>query len=270
MVRDNWLKSLGLDSDGSLFVEIDTGIRLYDLCVDHPVQGVVPIRPEDLMKAENRQLYFRFLTTLNEISSILFGSAYDEGHEFNEGDVVVDAGARIGTFTARASRAVGCAGRVIAIEPEPRSYALLCKNIQANQLNNVTPIQKVLWSAAQPLEFYLSGNAAAHSAYCDGFYGSTGETIVSEAVTLDGILEELGIGRVDFVKMDIEGSEIEALKGMSRILSSGVELSIAAYHPVNGILTHSVLIPQLERLGFNPAFREGIIRCRTSATRVNV
>ena len=53
MVRDNWLKSLGLDSDGSLFVEIDTGIRLYDLCVDHPVQGVVPIRPEDLMRTEN-------------------------------------------------------------------------------------------------------------------------------------------------------------------------------------------------------------------------
>ena len=260
MIRDNWVKLLGLDSDGSLFVEIDTGIRLYDFCVDHPLQGVVSIQPEDLMRVENRQLYFRFLTTLNEISSIQFGFAYDEGYEFHDGDVVVDAGARIGTFTTKASRSVGSAGRVIAIEPEPRSYALLCKNIEANQLNNVIPIQKMLWSAAQPLELNLSGNAAAHSAYCDGFYGSTGETLACEAATLDSILEGVGVGRVDFVKMDIEGAEIEALKGMSSLLRSGAELAIAAYHPVNGTPSHSILIPQLERLGFNPIFREGIVR----------
>ena len=260
MVRDNWVKSLGLDPDGSLFVEIDIGMRLHDFCLDHPIQGAVPIQPEELMRAENRQLYFRFLTTLNEISSVLFGSAYDEGHEFKEGEVVVDAGARIGAFTAKASRAVGSAGRVIAVEPEPRSYALLRKNIEVNRLNNVVPIRKMLWSAAQPVELYLSGNAASHSAYFDGFYGPTGETTVCEAATLDSILEELGIGRVDFVKMDIEGAEIEALKGMSRILQSGVELAIAAYHPVNGTPTNSVLIPELERLGFEVIYSQGIVR----------
>jgi len=262
MVRDNWVRSLGLDCDGSLFVDIDTGIRLYDLCLDHPLPEAVGLRPEELMRGENRPLYNRFLTTLNEIAGIMFGSIYDEGREFRDGDVVVDAGARIGTFSAKVSAAVGHNGKVIAVEPEPRNFRLLCKNIEFNRLRNVIPVRKMLWSEAREVGLLLSGNVSAHSAYCDSFYGSTGEAIPAAAETLDGILEGLEIAHVDFVKMDIEGSEVEALKGMAKTLHPGVELAVAAYHPVNGILTHNVLLPQLERLGFQTACREGIIRAR--------
>ena len=55
MTRDNWVRSLGLDADGSLFVEIDNGIRLYDSCLQHTLPGEIAIAPEDLMKPENRQ-----------------------------------------------------------------------------------------------------------------------------------------------------------------------------------------------------------------------
>ena len=48
---------MGLDRDGTLFVDIDTGIRLYDLCFDTPLPGEMRIFPEDLMSAQNRQLY---------------------------------------------------------------------------------------------------------------------------------------------------------------------------------------------------------------------
>lgn len=262
MVRDNWVKSLGLDSDGSLFVDIDTGIRLYDLCLDHSLPEVVRIHPKELMRGENRQLYNRFLTTLNEIAGVIFGSLYDAGRPFMDGDVVVDAGARIGAFAAKVSGAVGKRGRVIAVEPEPRNFDLLCKNIKTNRLDNVTPIQKMLWSETRPLDLFLSGSAAAHSAYCDAFYGSTGQSISATADTMDGILEKLGIGSADFIKMDIEGSEIEALKGMRRILESEVQLSIAAYHPVDGTLTHTRIVPYLEQLGFKTAYEEGIVHAR--------
>ena len=260
MPRNNWVKTLGLDTDGTLFVEIDNGIRLFDLCLNRRLAAAVDIRPEHLMKAENRQLYYRFLSTLKEIEEIQFHSTYDGSFQFKTGDIVVDAGARIGTFSAKISAAVGETGRIIAIEPEPHNFACLRKNIEANHLHNVIPIQKMLWSGTGQLPLYLSGNAAAHSAYCDPFYSSTGESILVEAEALDGILESLGIGSVDFIKMDIEGSEIEALKGMSRILQSGVELAIAAYHPVNGTPTNSVLIPELERLGFEVIYSQGIVR----------
>jgi FkbM family methyltransferase len=255
---------MGLDVDGSLFVDIHNGIRLYDRCLDAGPPHAVLFDPGDLVRPENRRLYYSFLATLNEIDGVMIHAAYEGGYRFKRGDVVVDAGARIGTFAAKLSAALGREGRIIAIEPEPRNYACLRKNIEANRLDNVTAIQKMLWSHRQRLDLYLSLNAAAHSAYRDAFYGPTGETVGVEAEDLDGILEALGVDSVDFIKMDIEGSEIEALKGMKRTLQSSVQLGIAAYHPVGGRLTHAVIVPELEALGFEAAYADGIVRAKRS------
>jgi FkbM family methyltransferase len=263
MSRNNWVKSLGLDKDGTLFVEVDNGIRLFDLCLDTCLPEAMTVSPEDLMRTENRQLYYRFLSTLNEIDGIVFHSLYDKGCRLKRGDVVVDAGARVGTFTAKISAAVGDEGRIIAVEPEPQNYACLLKNIKANRLYNVVPVQKMLWSGPQQLDLHLSLYFAAHSAYCDAFYNPTGDSIRVEANTLDNIVEALGVHAVDFIKMDVEGSEIEALKGMKAILSSDVQMAIAAYHPVGGVMSHTVIIPQLERLGFKADYtEEGIVRAK--------
>jgi len=262
MGGDNWVRALGLDTDGSLFVEIENGIRLYDLCLNDLLPQAVKIHPQDLMRAENRHLYQCFLKTLKEIDGVIIHSAYDAGYTAEKGDVVVDAGARIGSFAVKIARAVGKEGRVIAIEPEPRNYACLLKNIESNRLANVTAVQRMLWSRNQSLDLYLSSNSAAHSAYCDPFYGSNGASLRTEAETLDNILERLGIDSVDFVKMDIEGAEVEAFKGMERILQSDVQLAVAAYHPVDGTLTHTELVYRLEQLGFEAVYEEGIVRAR--------
>jgi FkbM family methyltransferase len=259
MSQNNWVKKLGLDGDGSLFVELENGIRFYDLCLNTGLPNTVTINPNDLTRPENRQLYYFFLRTLNEIAGVMYSSLYEGSYRFKKGSVVLDAGARIGVFAAKVSKALGGEGKVIAIEPEPRNYACLRKNIEANRLDNVIPIRKMLWSQKQEVGLFLSSNSASHSAYWDDFYGLTGESISVEAEALDDILETLRIEAVDFIKMDIEGSEIEALKGMKRVLESDVQLSIAAYHPVQGSLTHNVVVSQLERLGFKPAYVEGIV-----------
>jgi FkbM family methyltransferase len=262
MSHDNWARSLGLAGDGSLFVEVENGLRLYDLCLNERLPGAIDIHPEVLMRPENRHLYRCFLRTLKEIEGVVIHSMYDAHYSVQKGDVVVDAGARIGAFAAKISAAVGDEGRVIAIEPEPRSHACLLKNIEFNRLRNVTAVPKMLWSRTRSLDLHLSGNLVSHSAYCDAFYGSTGESLNVEAETLDNILQELGIDSVDFVKMDIEGAEIEALKGMKEILKSNVQLAIAAYHPVNGTLTNAVLVDQLEKLGFEAVYEDGIVRAQ--------
>jgi FkbM family methyltransferase len=260
MANDNWVRSLGLDTDGTLFVDMDNGVRLYDLCTSADWPTPATVHPADLMKSANRRLYYQFLMTLKEIDGIMYQSLYDGSHPFRKGDIVVDAGARIGTFTAKVSAAVGKEGKVIAIEPEPRNFACLQKNIEANRLSNVAAIPKMLWSRTARLPLYLSANAAAHSAWFDAFYSPTGESIGAEAEPLDDILAELGIKSVNFVKMDVEGSELEALDGMSGILGSDVQLSIAAYHPVNGKFTHSAVIPKLEQLGFKTTCSEGFVQ----------
>ncbi len=257
---------MGLDRDGTLFVEIVNGIRLYDLCFDTPLPGTITVSPEDLMRSKNRPLYYRFLTTLNEIDAIVFRSTYDKDCSFRKGDVVVDAGARVGTFAAKISAAVGDEGRIIAIEPEPHNYECLLKNIEANRLRNVTAIQKMLWSRTERRDLYLSRYLAAHSAYLDEFYTSSGDAIRVEADCLDNILEALHIDAVDFIKMDIEGSEIEALKGMKKILKSSVQLAIAAYHPVEGTPSHTIIVPQLEALGFRTSYTvDGIVQAKRQA-----
>ncbi len=260
MAPDDWVRSLGLDTDGTLFVDTRNGLRLYDRCINARLRTPAKIDPGDLMKPENRTLYYRFLTTLKEIDAIIYHSHYDGNHQFRKGDIVVDAGARIGTFTTKISAAVGNEGTIIAVEPEPGNFAFLKKNIDANRLSNVIAIQKMLWSRTDRLALHLSGHAAAHSAYLDEFYSPTGDSLGVEAESLDNILSELGIESVNFVKMDIEGSEIEALEGMSRTLKSDVRLAIAAYHPVMGKLTHSVIIPRLEQLGFKTTYAEGLVQ----------
>ena len=107
MNRDNWVKSMGLDVDGSLFVEIDNGIKLYDLCLNHALPDPVEIHPRDLMKIENRPLYNRYLTTLNEIAGVMLHPSYDARYRIRSGDIVVDAGARIGTATGYRRRGRG-------------------------------------------------------------------------------------------------------------------------------------------------------------------
>jgi hypothetical protein len=58
MPADNWVKSLGLDKDGNLFVDIEGGMRLYDVCLDAELPDTINLSPQDLMRAENRQLYY--------------------------------------------------------------------------------------------------------------------------------------------------------------------------------------------------------------------
>ncbi len=252
---------MGLDEDGRLYVEIDCGIRLSDLCWDTPLPRAMAVSPEYLMRPENRQLYYRFLATLNEIDAIVYQSVYDRGCKFHSGDIVVDAGARVGTFAAKVSRLVGEEGRVIAVEPEPQNHACLLKNIRLNRLHNVIPVKKMLWSRTVSLNLYLSRYFAAHSAFDDSFYNPTGDTIIVEGDSLDNIMKAVGVRRVDFIKMDIEGSEIEALEGMESILASEVQMAIAAYHPVAGIPTHRAIIPRLESLGFHTHYTsEGIVQ----------
>ncbi len=262
MSGNKWVRSMGLDTDGTLFVETENGIILYDTCLKTSLPKSVRLQAADLMKTENRSLYYRFHATLNEIAEVMFQNQYDRDFTFKKGEIVVDAGARIGTFTAKISAAVGKEGRIVAVEPEPKNYACLVKNIRANRLDNVIPIRKILWSSPGRMPLYLSGNSFSHSAYFDAFFGSTGESTEVEADSLDNILEAAGIDRVDFIKMDIEGSEIEALKGMEKTLQSDVVVAIAAYHRIDGIPTYKAVMAQLQRLGFRTSYADEIVHAR--------
>lgn len=77
--------------------------------------------------------------------------------------------------------------------------------------------------------------------------------------TMDNILKDLKIDKVDFITMDIEGAEIEALEGAKETLrNNDVKLAIASYHKIDGQPTYKTIIPMMEKIGFKSYFENGI------------
>jgi FkbM family methyltransferase len=181
-----------------------------------------------------------------DLTSPMIG--YLKKYEIKKGDIVVDAGAYLGTFTILASKLVGDSGKVISFEPDPQNYSMLLKNIKLNDIKNVITINKGLWSRDTELNLNIQSDRSS-------FLPETSEskTIVSTTVvSLDNELKRLKINKIDFIKMDVEGAELEALKGSEKILRNNkVNLAVASYHIVNGQKTCFEIEKMLSDLGYS-------------------
>jgi FkbM family methyltransferase len=142
-----------------------------------------------------------------------------------QGDTVFDIGAHLGVFT-RAALDCG-ASKIVMVEPEPTNIACIEKTFKKEILNGqVLLIRAAAWNEKGILRFGGSGLTFRYK----GSKNKLGTTEVF-ATTIDAIAEELDINRVDFIKMDIEGSERYALQGAENVLTKySPRLAIAAYH----------------------------------------
>lgn len=150
-----------------------------------------------------------------------------------EGDVVLDIGANIGFDTLMLSKLVGKTGKVYAFEPDPKNFSIAKKNISENKINNVVLLNMAVSDKNGQMELYISElNTAANSMFNE--VGSKSTKV--NAVSLD---KYFGPDfRADFIKMDIEGSEGMALKGMTKIINNSKEIIlITEYAPLylNGV-----------------------------------
>lgn len=184
---------------------------------------------------------------------------YERNYRLQNGDIIIDIGASLGFNTVDFSKKVGNEGKVIAIEPDEENLAILQKNLELNGCENVTIVKKGVWSKKDKLHLQVKERGGGNSLVIAE--GKIIGTVEIEVDTLDNILEQLGIKKVNLVKMDVEGAEIEAVKGMRKILSkNGTRVVIASYHIVDGQPTYKTIIPTMEAMGFSTKFdsRNGI------------
>lgn len=129
-----------------------------------------------------------------------------------EGDIVVDAGANIGYYTVLLSKIVGNKGKVYAFEPGDNCFNLLKKNCGENKCYNVVLINKALSNKEGKIKFYMNNTDKASSSIIKEDDKNI-ETVV-KSTTLDKEVTE----KIDFMKMDIEGAELQALQGATASL----------------------------------------------------
>jgi FkbM family methyltransferase len=138
------------------------------------------------------------------------------------GGVFFDVGANVGVFSLLGSRWVGPSGQVFAFEPSTRELARLREQISTNHLENVTVVAAAVSDRPGSTELRVAPDSyAGLNTTGERFaYDNVGTATVERVpvVTLDELAAERGLARVDVIKLDVEGSELAALRGAADLL----------------------------------------------------
>ena len=127
-----------------------------------------------------------------------------------EGDVFIDVGAWL------ASKIVGRRGLVVALEPAPKNFRALVDNLHINKISNVIAFPYAAWGSMGYVDMIIPpGGGKATAKIFTHFTGARrrGRIHRARAVKLDDLVKDLGISKVDLVKIDAEGAELEILRG---------------------------------------------------------
>jgi FkbM family methyltransferase len=144
-------------------------------------------------------------------------------HELKVGDVVYDIGANVGFYTLLSSVIVGDAGTVYSFEPSPDNLQELRRHLELNHIKNCTVIDAAVSSADGEAVFDLSDDR------CTGHLAVNGSLRV-RTLMLDGLVSRREIRPPNLMKIDIEGAELECLRGASNVIQKHRPIIFLATH----------------------------------------
>lgn len=135
----------------------------------------------------------------------------------SKGDICIDAGANQGIYTIPFAKITGSKGKVIAVEPMRYAQEIIKKNIQINNLKNIKIFDGVISDKIK--KYNLDYSSGIGSASITRNFG--GKKILKvNSITVDKLFKNYGLKKINFIKMDIEGSEFLALKGATKTIKS--------------------------------------------------
>ena len=139
-----------------------------------------------------------------------------------EGDVVYDIGANVGFFTIISAKLVGDSGSVYAFEPDPDNIKNLEHNIQLNSFAQVTVLERAVSRSTKTGELLLAGHSGSRTLSTTAKSKSqkyqSCPKIPVQLVAIDDLVAQQIIAPPAVVKIDVEGSELDVLQGMSQTI----------------------------------------------------
>jgi FkbM family methyltransferase len=137
-----------------------------------------------------------------------------------KGEIVFDVGAHIGTYTLRTAKMVGRRGLVVSFEPDEDNFHLLQKNVEINGFKNVLLIKAALGKNDEVRLFYMAIDPLFSSFLSYRSLVDVREERKVQVMTLDRIVQKLKLTHIDWIKIDVEGSEMDVLEGGEKSLKN--------------------------------------------------
>jgi FkbM family methyltransferase len=186
----------------------------------------------------------------HDIEGYLYGGRWKP----QDGMTVLDVGGCRGEYAIYASKRVGPTGKVLLLEPDPTNIELAKKNIRLNgNPSNIEIIPAGLWSERGTVSF-AAGYADTSSivSLAESPPSEPGRVMDIPTESLASLVERYKLERMDMVKMDIEGAELQAVAGAAQLPPQlKPRYAIASYHIVNGKRTADMLGGLFSKIGYH-------------------
>lgn len=190
---------------------------------------------------------YRWVAGTIETADLNLGYSSHEGNlepvfrNLLEGGVFLDIGAHVGHWTVRLA---GQAEKVIAVEPDPGTAAILRQNLELNDIRNVTVIEAAAWDSNELLRLEDPRERE---------YSGTNRTIPDSKGTIHGtVLDDIlrDEPEIRLVKIDVEGADLHVLRGLAKTIARCAPAMIVERHDFLGYYEADDLFQLLSELGY--------------------
>lgn len=151
-------------------------------------------------------------------------------NNLREGMHVIDIGAHIGLFSVCCAKLTGPSGKIICFEPTPGTFAILKETIRLNKCRNITASEVAVGSKAGKATFYISNTFEGCNANSLVLNKKEAKGYEVAITTLDLVCSDHAV-RPDLIKIDVEGAELEVLKGGDHTFKTIRPIIILGLHP---------------------------------------
>lgn len=169
---------------------------------------------------------------LTVASSVLTNGSYEPEtldailSNLKSGNIFIDGGSNIGFYSILASEIVGESGKVLSFEPTKITRKYLMQNINENKINNIFVSHLAITSFDGDVVFNLTNEPESNSIVQKDHDNVKGQLIKQKGIKIDTFCQNQKIRKVDLIKLDIEGQELEAIKGAESIIKNSKDLKI--------------------------------------------